>query len=480
MRAFELKIGAVLLVVALVGTTGHAQTTSEGSSVAPLQPVVQPVDGINATNSGAHFEQRDWNESVLTGAQQISPEAQSSRRSYWQPFFNVTSTVDTNPLAVANSVSLVPWASFYGGFDLYALSRRSDLSLSYLGGGVVSQYRSEDAPIQQLKFAGRLNWRRAAISFIDQFGFFPEAVLASYLPTGVSDLSGNNQLLLQQAFLPNQSIASAVGQELTNTSVGELDVSVGPQSSFSLLGSYSAVRYFNNNLLDLDDIVLQAGFNRQLSRNNTVALLYRFVAFRFNSVYQPMNGHVVQAAFGRRVSHRWAFELAAGPELAQFRPVSGETALGTFASTATEPQRVFPTADLSATYRSGHTLSRFGYVRGVTDGGGFLAGAVTDAGYGTLEHQLSRGIIGELTGGYAKNRGLIALTQQPGNQIYRDWFGRATVSHAWGRWASVFLGYQVQRQAKNSACVGLVCANDFTRQLLSIGLTTRAQPRLIG
>jgi hypothetical protein len=161
--------------------------------------------------------------------------------------------------------------------------------------------------------------------------------------------------------------------------------------------------------------------------------------------------------------------------------VYGQTPLAS-GSAGAQLERVYPTADFSATYRTGRSLLRVGYDRGVTDGAGFLTGAITDAGYGSVERQLSRRIIGQLTWGYAENRALIALLtpQQTVNQIYDDWFGGATVTHAWGRWAGVFLSYQIQRQSTNFACAGVVCGNDFTRQLFSIGLTMRAQPRLIG
>jgi len=434
MRSFELKIGSALLAVSLAAITGYAQTGDADPTVATLQPAVRPLYSGSAISGDASSQAHGPDQLVLAGAQEISPEAQVERRSFWQPFFNLTSTIDSNPLGVGSSINVVPWASFYGGVDLHASSHWSDLSVNYLGGGVVSQYHSEDAPIQQLMLAERLSWRHAAISFFDQFGFFPQAVSALNLPTGVPDPSDNDKVLLQPAFLPNQFITNTVGQEITNSSVGELDVSLTPHSSLSALGSYSLVRFFDNNLLDLNDTVIQTGFNHQLTRSNSIALLYRFNAFRFNNLYQPMNGHVVEAAFGRRITRRWAFEVMAGPELAQFWSAPAPATLTTGNAVITQFQRVYLTTDASVTYRTGRSQLHLGYTRGVTDGAGYLQGAATDAGYGSIEHQLSRRVIGEITAGYAINRGLTAVApQQNGGQIYQDWYGAATVSHAWGR-----------------------------------------------
>jgi hypothetical protein len=91
--------------------------------------------------------------------------------------------------------------------------------------------------------------------------------------------------------------------------------------------------------------------------------------------------------------------------------------------------------------------------------------------------------MGELIAGYAKNRGLIALigtAQQSSNEIYQDWFGGVTISHALSRRASIFLSYQMQRQATNFACAGVGCGTEFTRHVISLGLTGRLQARPIG
>lgn len=480
MRVFEAKIGVVLLASTLSATAGYAQAFGPDTAVVAVQPVVRPLYGGNASETNGSLEAQDSPGHPLAGAQEFSPDVQVSRRSYWQPFFNLTSSLDSNPLGVGNTVTLVPWASFYGGLDLHALSHRSDFNLNYLGGGVVSEYANENAPIQQLMFSERLSWRHVAISLFDQFGFFPEAVSPFNLPTGITDPSEQSETSVQPVFLPNQSILGTAGQELTNSFLGELDAVVTPRSSFTFIESFSVARFFNNNLFDFDDTYFQGGFNHQLTRNNAIALLYRFSAFRFSNVYQPMNGQTAQLSFGRRVTGRLAFQISAGPEVAQFQSVISPAVSTGAASPVTQSENVYATADVSTIFQTGRTLLRLGYERGVTDGAGFLAGAITDAGYGSIDRQLSRRFIGQLTAGYAKNQGLISPTQQPGNEIYRDWFGGVTLSHGWGRWASIFLSYQVQRQATNLACVGPVCGNDFTRHLISIGLTGRVQPRPLG
>ena len=478
MRISKPNIGIALLAVTLGVTAGHSQAQPGGSSALEVQPVVTPLYTGNSGATNGDSGTSTANDRTLAGAQDLSPEASEARRNYWQPFFNLTSALDTNPLGVGNTVSLAPWGSFYGGADLHLSSHTSDLSVKYLGGGELSQYTTEDGPIQQLALEERLSWHHALISLFDQFGYFPSAVSEFYVPMG-ADLSANREASLQPAFLPNQSIVSTLGQELTNSFVGELDVPLNQRSSLTLLGSYSVLRFFKSNLLDLNDTTIQAGFNRHVTRNNTLALLYRLTAFRFSNVYQPIDEHVVQLAFGRQVTGRMSFQVAAGPELAFFRTVAGQTSTGAAPPTVVRSKQLYWTLDSSVTYDIGRTVLKLGYGHSLTDGAGFLTGAVTDQGSGSIDTPLSRTLTAELIGGYARNRGLIQTTQQPANEIYQDWFAGVTINHALSRRASIFLNYQVQRQATNFVCAGIACGSEFTRQLISVGLTGRLQARPI-
>src|SRR5580704_16375823 len=477
MRTLKPKIGIALLAVALGVTAGHAQTQPAGSSALAVHPVVTPLyTGISGATNG-DSETRAANDRALAGAQDLSPESSEARRSYWQPFFNLTSVLDTNPLGVGNTVSLTPWGSFYGGADLHLSSHTSDLSVNYLGGGALSQYRSGDGPIQQLAVGEKLSWRHTVISLFDQFGYLPEAVSEFYVPMG-ADLSANREASLQPAFLPNQSIVSTLGQELTNSFVGELDVPLSQRSSLTLLESYSVLRFFKSNLLDLNDTTVQAGFNHHVTRNNTLALLYRLTAFRFTNVYQPMDGHVVQLAFGRQVTGRMSFQVAAGPELAFFRMATSQTSSGA-APIIVRSKQLYGSLVSSMTYDIGRTVLKLGYGHNLTDGAGFLTGAVTDQGSASIDTPLSRTLTAEFIGGYARNQGLMQTTQQPANDIYKDWFAGVTINHALSRRANIFLSYQVQRQATNFVCAGVACGSEFTRQLISVGLTGRSQARPI-
>ena len=131
------------------------------------------------------------------------------------------------------------------------------------------------------------------------------------------------------------------------------------------------------------------------------------------------------------------------------------------------------------TYDIGRTVLKLDYGHSLTDGAGFLTGAITDQGSAAIDAPFSRRLTAEFIGGYARNQGLMQTTQQPASEIYKDWFGGVTINHTLSRRLSIFLSYQVQRQATNFVCAGIACGGEFTRQLISIGLTGRSQARPI-
>src|SRR5690348_11033471 len=147
MRILGLKISFALLVMLLAIRAGHAQAPGENSTAPAVQPVsaspVAPLFTQDTKTSRTASQTSPSHNPPLTGAENLSVENPELQRSYWQLFSNLTATLDTNPLGVGNTVHAVPWGSLYGGADLHLSSHRSDLSVDYLGGGVLSRYSNE-------------------------------------------------------------------------------------------------------------------------------------------------------------------------------------------------------------------------------------------------------------------------------------------------------------------------------------------------
>jgi hypothetical protein len=217
---------------------------------------------------------------------------------------------------------LTTWTSFYGGIDLRHISRQSDLTLNYLAGGLTANNGNASSSfIQQLEFAEKLSGHRSAISFFDLMGYLPETAFGFGLPGGLN-LPGGQGLSVQPVLTANQSILTTRGQRISNSFLTEVDRFLTPRSSLAFVGSYSLLRFLDNGFLNFGEAAFQAGYNHQITREDSIAVLYRFTAFRYN-LDQSIDSHVLQVSYGRQVTGRLAFQVAAGPGVGRFRmPIS--------------------------------------------------------------------------------------------------------------------------------------------------------------
>jgi hypothetical protein len=350
--------------------------------------------------------------------------------------------------------------------------------LDYMGGGVISTDGSlGNAVIQQLQFSDQFTFRRTVLSFMDQAGYLPETSFG-YGGLGGLILPGGGSLGLQNGVVPGQSILTARGQRVTNSFLTEIDRSLTPRSSLTFVGGYSLLHYFNINLIDFADSVFQAGYNYQMSRENTIAVLYRFNAYRYSNFNQSINDNIVQLSYGRRVTGRLAFQVGAGPEVAMLRmPISGASS-GTDSTSTNYTTKAYWSLNTSLSYQLRRTGLGLAYSHALGGGSGVLAGSLADTVSGSVERQFSRSFHGSFNFGYSRNTGLAGFTASTTtDQTYGYWFGGVNLAHQMGRLLNLFLSYQVQYQGSNSQfCVGLTCGTSIVRHQASIGFNWRDHP----
>ncbi len=187
MRVLCKSIWPAILATVLVTPAGRAQQQSAGQGTPPAPPLLSPLastmNSNNAEDPNAGLQDLAPDTRALAGARYLSLGTPALTHSFWQPLFNLTSTLDTNPLATNRTRGLTAWTSFYGGLDLRRVSRRSELTLNYLGGGLISSNGSaNNSLIQQLELGEKLSWRRSAISFFDLLSYLPETSFGFGLP----------------------------------------------------------------------------------------------------------------------------------------------------------------------------------------------------------------------------------------------------------------------------------------------------------
>jgi hypothetical protein len=448
-----------------------------GQATTPIPAYHSPLAGLaDQSDDQSTSQQLSPDTRALAGVQDLSLGMPGTEHSSWQPNVFSTITVDSNPLS-GNQSGWGTWSSFGGTLDLHRLSGNSDLTLTYMGGGTISNNgNAENGVVQGLDFVDKFSFRRSTLSIFDQLSYLPEAAFG-FGGIGAQALPGAGSLGLSSNLTSTQSILSTRGQNLLNSSLAELDIAVTPRGSLTFSGGYSLLRDFNSDVADYGHATFLGGYNYQITPKDSLAVSYVFSAFRYPNYSQSINSNQFFASYGRRVTGKLSFRIAAGPEVSFFNnPISGTTGTTTSPTTNSGAQ-LYLTVNSSIRYELGRTNLSASYTRGVTGGSGVLAGAVTNIVSGGVSRQVLRTLNGNVNFGYARNTGLSVAGSNTVNQTYSYWFAGANVSHPWGPRLSVNLSYQLQYQDANSAfCIGVTCETSFVRHLISFGINWHGRP----
>lgn len=485
-----LLVSVSTLIIAVPASQAQQQTQQQPEK--PLDQPSQPIPAIRSPLASAADngdEDLTGNEqnlapdtNALAGVQTLTVGGPAVVHSYWQPSINFTSTIDSNPPVLTTlpggggGTNWSTWSSIMGSITVRRVAGASDFSFNYVGGGAFSNDGSAgNGVVQQFGFVERLTFRRETLTLIDQLAYLPEAAFG-FSAFGTGQLPGG-VVGIQPGFGPTQSILTPEGQSLGNLVAAELDTPINPRSSVSLVGTYDLLHYFDNNLVNSTGFGFQAGYNRQLTRQNTLALSYLYSGFRYGNVNQSINSHTFQISFARRITGRMAFQVSGGPQIGVEQiPVTG-TVGAPSGSTSGSVTQVYASLNAALQYQLRRSGLSFGYYHGLSGGSGVLGGAVSDNFSGSVSRQLSRTVSGSLSTGFSRNSGVVLGTASPTHQVYDYWFAGGNISHPVGREMSLALSYQLQYQTSSAAfCLGTACQTSYVRNLISFSLGWNRRP----
>lgn len=485
-RVFAWLVGVLCFGVLLMAPAARSQqapASADQSQDQTAQPIPAyhspfvPQWGDQDQSDNSQVLQPDTR--PLSGAQYISMGRLSNNRSYWQPRVDISGSADSNPTESASTTNWGTWTSFLAGVDIHHTSDTSDLLLSYTGGGMYSNESSVgNGMVQELGVTENITMRRSVLSLLDQLSYLPQSSLG-FGGVGGLPLLGSGSTGLGPGFTSGQSILTGQGQNLANSSVVQLETFLTPRSSITMSGGYSLLHFFGNSLVDSGDITFQGGYNYQLTRNDTIAMLYDFSDFRYNSLDQSIYTHTIEGSYGRRVTGRLAFQIAAGPEVAIFNQGAG-TAGGTgngSAASNSQSAHVYWSMNTALNYQYERTGVGLTYSHGVGAGSGVLVGSLSDIVTGSLTRQMSRNFSSGISAGYSRNAALpIALGGFSG-ESYDYWFAGASLAKPLSETTAFTLSYQLQYQTSNGTCTGPYCGN-VIRHLITVGLSWHQRPLL--
>jgi hypothetical protein len=379
----------------------------------------------------------------LSGIESIGLGSLAGERSYLSPGFLVVQTGQSNEeFQPGGHPGFGAAAILAGKLGLESLGRRNQFSLAYQGGGILYETDSQlDSTYQLFGFSDSLSFRRAVFTVTDRFSYLPGLYggLGALSYGGALSLSGlgtlqglNSGVNVERGILTNASGYS-------NVALAQLEYMPSAKSSITVAAGLQNLDSNQQGFDSFNTITAQAGYNRNLTAKDTVAVYYLVRLFHYRANSEDLDSQVLSFSYGRRVTDRLALQLFGGPELFAIT-VPGHTQTSTTA---------YGGVDL--TYHWPRTQLGVSYFKGISGGSGVLNGANTNAVTMTVTRQLSSQWSGDFGFGYYYNSSLPRPGSAVVHQTYNYWHGTSSVTRVLGRHARIVLFYTFQTQNSNQS-----------------------------
>jgi hypothetical protein len=267
--------------------------------------------------------------------------------------------------------------------------------------------------------------------------------------------------------LPNQSIFNTVGSRYSNSATAELATYLSARSTITFTASYGILRFVEAGNIASNDKIGSIGYDYQVTKRDTIGILYRYTGYQYIGDPQKIDDHVAQLAYGRKITGRAALQLFVGPEITEFRiPVDNRT------------QRISVSGGGNLTYAVSHTNFTLGYNHGVAAGSGAFAGSTSDTLNGSATRHLNRIWDANVNLGYARNQSLGSFVGTLTEPVVNSWFAGAGVQRPLGRQATASLAYTAFIENSFAGCSTGACIGYLQHQL-SLSFQWHAQPFVI-
>jgi hypothetical protein len=445
-----------------------------GEPPKPPAKVYGPI-GVDDQDQQQQPDQLQPDTHSLTGLLQPTIGSPVERHSYWVPGVSDTNFIQSNGEVQGGGSGWNDTNYLTGDLTLLENWSRSQLAVNYSGGGVFStDSRTGNGWFTQFNIHQTFQWERLQLTLLDAFQYLPQPLFGfgAGTPLGQAGVGGTlggaaTGIGLVPGYFPGQTIFSATGPRSVNTAAAELNYHLTPRSSITLGGIFGILRFTDPGNVDSNDYIGTAGYNYEITRNNTIGVVYRYSAYHYLDNPQAIGDQMIQGAFGRKITGRLALQLTAGPEITNYRlPLAGST----------KTQYVTGTGSAYLTYAFARGSTSAGYFHGGTAGSGVFVGAITDTFTVSATRKLTRVWSGDLHLGYAHNRnsetsGSVTTTG------YNTLYGVASLLRPLGRNGNLSIGYSAYLEnANTTVCAGANCKSSFTTNLISVGLSWHTHP----
>jgi hypothetical protein len=244
--------------------------------------------------------------------------------------------------------------------------------------------------------------------------------------------------------------------------LAEADYAFSRRTTMTFLGAYSFLHFLDPGYLNDQDINGRLGYNYALSAKNNIGVSYDRDRMSFAGANGRVETDSVQMAFGRKITGRLAFQVAAGPQLLHFKNLG-------LAST----KQVSWSAFSALTYQRGRTGYSVSYFRGVTPGSGVFFGGDVESVTATANREITRSFSASVNGGYARNKALAPLVTFATQ--FDNWFAGVNLNRQFGPQFRFGVNYGFQQQTNGAgACPVISCG--LPQSYSQVGVTLQWHP----
>jgi hypothetical protein len=473
MRLWETSWTLIVILV-LCATGAFAQDQKQDTSPidpnAPLQPLnTSPSLGYPnkppigaARGVSAPFDPQSYDPSQVTPDQNtlagVTPFTLGSLqhiRNTFDPAISVSQIGQTVPGASGQTaltgVSVVgaslnfnrTWSKFhfsaiYNGGETF--------NLGYSAAPTFFGQVSPHYQFHYLSVAQEVTWARWHALLRDDFVASPGAVFTAQgiggpgLSAQLSSSLGASINGFASGVVPSQTINTGLTMRYMNSILGQAEYSLSRRSAITFSGSYGLLHFTGPGYISNSLFYVQAGYDHLLDPFNSVAILTSYGKIDYTGTGSSTTDYLGALAYGRKITGRLAFQVAAGPQGINFTGAGG---VGNF-------HLFFVSVNTALSYerrRSGVSLS---YMRGLNGGSGVLLGATSNTISGTAHYQFTRFWTGSVAGGYALNHSLAA--SGAASTQFDNWFIGANLGRRVGPHLEINFNYGATRQNNPAIC----------------------------
>jgi hypothetical protein len=316
------------------------------------------------------------------------------------------------------------------------------------------------------------DWARWRVLLQDDFLASPGAAFTSQgmggpgLAAQFSSILGDSLNSFAQAFVPSETINTGDIMRYRNALLGQAEYSFTRRSAVTFSGSYGLLHFAGTGYISSSMLDAQAGYDYLLDPSNSIAILASYGKIDYTGTGNSTTDFGGALAYGRKITGRLAFQVAAGPQ--EIQSASGGV-FGKF-------HLLFVSAYSALSYERRRSGISFSFLRGLSGGSGVFQGATSNTFSGAAHYQFTRFWTGSVSGGYALNNSLapagVATTQ------FDSWFAGANLGRRIGPHAQINFNYGVLSQNSPLVCPVASCGGTGLQQ--TFGMTVNWHLRPVG